>query len=96
MTFSKTSDRTDTPRVVAPPPVIFLGALALGLMLHALRPFPLFGPSVAVRVLGGCLILGGLALSGTVMRHFSRAGTPVVPWQETRPARGDGPLSLQS
>jgi protein-S-isoprenylcysteine O-methyltransferase Ste14 len=84
MTLSKTSDRSDTPHVVAPPPVIFLGALALGLVLHALRPFPLVAPNLSARVLGGCLILGGLALSGAVMRHFGRAGTPVVPWQETR------------
>jgi protein-S-isoprenylcysteine O-methyltransferase Ste14 len=91
MTISRTSDRSDTPHVVAPPPVIFLAALVLGLVLHASQPLPVFTPSLAARVVGGCLILGGLALSGAVMRHFGCARTPVVPWQETRRLVVTGP-----
>jgi hypothetical protein len=45
MTISRTSDRSDTPHVVAPPPVIFLAALVLGLVLHASQPLPVFTPA---------------------------------------------------
>jgi protein-S-isoprenylcysteine O-methyltransferase Ste14 len=40
---------------------------------------------------GGCLIAGGLVLSGAVVRHFRRAGTPVTPWRETRHLVLSGP-----
>jgi protein-S-isoprenylcysteine O-methyltransferase Ste14 len=91
MTHSRTSDAPDTPHVLAPPPVIFLGALALGLVLQVLRPLPLLTHSLGSRIVGGFLILVGLALSGAVMHHFGRAGTPVVPWRETRRLVVSGP-----
>jgi len=91
MASLKTSDCPDTPQVLAPPPVIFLGALALGFVLQTLWPLPLFTHSRVARVVGGCLMLGGLVLSGAVMFHFGRAGTPVIPWQETRRLVVSGP-----
>jgi protein-S-isoprenylcysteine O-methyltransferase Ste14 len=86
-----TADAPDTPRVVAPPPVIFLGALVLGLILQQVWPLSLLAGSLAARVAGGCLMLGGLALSGAVMHHFGKAGTPVIPWKETRRLVVSGP-----
>ena len=81
----------DTPRVLAPPPVIFVGALGVGLILQYLRPLPLLAGSLAARILGGCLILGGLALSGAVVYHFRRAETPVTPLGVTRRLVLSGP-----
>jgi protein-S-isoprenylcysteine O-methyltransferase Ste14 len=81
----------DTPHVLAPPPFIFLGALALGLVLQLLRPLQLFPDSPAARIIGCCLIVGGLILSGAVVRHFRRAGTPVTPWREPRRLVLSGP-----
>src|SRR5262245_8173209 len=77
--------------LLAPPPVIFLGALALGLFLQVLLPLSLFGHSLAARIVGGCIMLGGLALSGAVMYYFARAGTPVITWRETRRLVVSGP-----
>jgi protein-S-isoprenylcysteine O-methyltransferase Ste14 len=91
MSTSQTSDRPDTPQVVAPPPLIFFGALALGFLLQALWPLPLFTQSLVARVVGGGMILGGLALSAAVVYHFGRAGTPVIPWRETRRLVMSGP-----
>ena len=79
------------PPVLAPPPFIFLGALAAGLGLQARRPLPLFPHRPAARMLGGCLVLGGLALSGAVVHHFKRADTPVSPLRETRQLVRSGP-----
>ena len=42
---------SDSPHVVVFPPALFGGALALGLVIHWLRPVPLLPPLVA-RVLG--------------------------------------------
>jgi len=83
--------RPDTAHVLAPPPVIFLGALLLGALLQAVRPLHLLPGSLAARIAAGCLILAGAALSGAVMYHFGRAGTPVTPWSETRRLVVSGP-----
>jgi protein-S-isoprenylcysteine O-methyltransferase Ste14 len=88
---SRISDRPDIPHVFAPPPVIFAGALIAGLALQAVSPLPLLVSKLVARVVGGCMILVGLALSGAVMHHFSRVGTPVIPWQETRRLVVSGP-----
>ena len=85
------SNRADSPHVLAPPPVIFLAALASGLMLQSLRPLELFPHSLTARIAGGCLILGGVALSAAVVHHFARAGTPVTPWRATRRLVVSGP-----
>lgn len=63
----------------------------MGLILQYLRPLPLLAGSLAARILGGCLILGGLALSGAVVYHFRRAETPVTPLGVTRRLVLSGP-----
>jgi protein-S-isoprenylcysteine O-methyltransferase Ste14 len=65
--------------------------LAVGLILQALRPLPLFPHSLAARLLGGCLVVGGLILSGMVVHHFRRAETPVSPLREARRLVLSGP-----
>jgi protein-S-isoprenylcysteine O-methyltransferase Ste14 len=79
-------DSQATPGLVARPPVLFLGALLLGLVWDRLLPlpFPVPGPGPAHWILGGALILVGLSLATTGIRNFSRAGTPV---QSTEPTR---------
>jgi protein-S-isoprenylcysteine O-methyltransferase Ste14 len=88
---SKPVPRSDTAHVLAPPPVIFVGALALGAVLQAVRPAHLFPNSRTARLAGGCLIAAGVALSAAVMYHFGRADTPVTPWSETRRLVVSGP-----
>ncbi len=87
-------DRPDAPHVVAPPPLIFLGALALGLGLQRVRPLPLPVGGVAAQVVGGGLVAAGLALSGAVVYQFRRAGTPVTPWREARRLVESGPYRV--
>ena len=52
-----TDNERDTPGVVAPPPLIYLGPLVLGLLLNGRFPVP-FLPRGLARVLG-CPLLGG-------------------------------------
>jgi protein-S-isoprenylcysteine O-methyltransferase Ste14 len=79
------------PCVLAPRPFIFLGALALGLVLQMLRPLALFPHSLVAPLVGAGLVFVGLALSAAVVLHFRRAETPVTPLQETRRLVRSGP-----
>lgn len=75
-----------TPGVIARPPLLFLGALLIGHALDHLlgAPFPIPGVDLAYWVIGGSLILIGLALAAAGIRNFSRAGTPVRTIAPTR------------
>jgi protein-S-isoprenylcysteine O-methyltransferase Ste14 len=68
-----------TPGVIVRPPLIFLGALLLGHGLDHLlgAPFPVPGGEWVPRIIGGALIVAGLALGVAGIRNFVRAGTPV-------------------
>jgi len=66
----------DTAGVLAPPPVIYAGALLAGLGLDALLPSPRLPGEVAWPV-GVALLVGGALLAGSFLRAFRRARTPV-------------------
>ena len=70
---------TGTAGVIARPPLLFLAALLLGFVLDRLLrlPFPVAGIDLVHWIIGGSLILIGLALAAAGIRNFSRAGTPV-------------------
>jgi protein-S-isoprenylcysteine O-methyltransferase Ste14 len=74
----------DSPGVIAPPPLIALATLLLGLGLDWLFPsFILRGLLVLwTRVTAGAvLIAAGLTIAITAVRAFRRAGTNVEPWK---------------
>lgn len=70
---------TGTAGVIARPPLLFLAALLIGLILDRLLllPFPAPGGDLVHRITGGSLILIGLALFLAGVRSFLRAGTPI-------------------
>ena len=76
----------ETAGVIARPPFLFLGALALGLVWDRLLPlpFPIPGSDLVHWIIGGSLILIGLALAAAGIRNFSQAGTPVRSIKPTR------------
>nr|MBP7149852.1 isoprenylcysteine carboxylmethyltransferase family protein [Acidobacteriota bacterium] len=76
---------------LAPPPLLFAGALALGAGLHALWPRPLARSRAVRRVAGSLLAAVGLGLSAAVVVHFRRAGTPVDPRRTPRRLVVSGP-----
>jgi protein-S-isoprenylcysteine O-methyltransferase Ste14 len=67
-------NRGDTAGVIAPPPLIFLGALVIGLVLSALVPVPIL-PRGLGYVLGAALIVTAASLSVWGVRVMRRAGT---------------------
>ena len=77
---------TGTAGVIARPPLLFLGALLLGLGADRLLPlvFAVPGSDLILWTVGGCLILIGVALAAAGIRNFSRGATPVPTNQPTR------------
>jgi protein-S-isoprenylcysteine O-methyltransferase Ste14 len=74
----------DTAGVIAPPPLIALATLLLGLALD--RLFPAYWLSVLLSrheriVIGVLLMAAGAALAFAGARAFRRIGTAVMPWK---------------
>jgi protein-S-isoprenylcysteine O-methyltransferase Ste14 len=83
----------DHPGIVAPPPLIYLAGLLLGLALGvAVRPPAL--PGVVAWPLGVVMAVAGLALAFAFVREFSRARTPVDPWSSTTAIVTSGPYRI--
>jgi protein-S-isoprenylcysteine O-methyltransferase Ste14 len=86
-------DRSDTPGVIAPPPLIALATVAVGLLLdwlwpaHALRDH--FGLPARL-IVGGALIGAGAALAIAAERTFHRIGTNAPPWKPALRLATDG------
>lgn len=80
---------TDTAGVIARPPVLFLGALLLGFIADHLAPLPFTIARTGTlhwisAIIGGGIVLAGIAALTAGIRNFSSAATPV---QGTKPTR---------
>jgi protein-S-isoprenylcysteine O-methyltransferase Ste14 len=77
-------DADDIPGVIAPPPLIGLAAILLGLAadwlfpVYVLKTLLTFDLRVAV---GIAVVAGGVALALTAVRKFKQVGTNVKPWK---------------
>ena len=81
----------DNPGVIARPPLIYLGALALGLGLHTAFRVPVMPVTIA-RTLGVLLIACAVSIAVFAFRAMARAGTS---FRTERPATAivtDGPF----
>ena len=88
--MSDAPENADNPGVIAPPPLIYAGALAIGLLAN--RRYRLaFLPRGLSRVLGWPLIFGGLMIGTLGFREMKRAGTNVDPREPTTTIVTDGP-----
>ena len=87
------SPAPDTAGVRVPPPLVYLGGLAVGFALEALLPGSSV-PAVVQWVLGGALLVAGLALLASFNTLFNRRGTAVEPWKPTTAIVTDGPYRL--
>lgn len=83
----------DTPGVIAPPPLIYLGTLGIGFGLDALIGDTTL-PSTVARPVGAALILAGAGLMGTFVQAFDRARTPIDPYKPSEAIVTDGPYRL--
>jgi protein-S-isoprenylcysteine O-methyltransferase Ste14 len=76
----------DIPGVIAPPPLIALATLLLGLALDWLFPAFVLSGVLWFRtrlIIGAILIAAGIAMATVAFRSFVQAGTNVEPWKPT-------------
>src|SRR5437016_1545761 len=74
----------DTAGVIAPPPLIALATVLIGLVMDWEVPFFVLGAyfSWPVRLtIGGALIAAGVVLAMAAERRFRSVGTNVPPWK---------------
>jgi protein-S-isoprenylcysteine O-methyltransferase Ste14 len=83
--------RQDTPGVIAPPPLIYLTALVIGLGLGYLAPTPFLPRSLAYGI-GAVLILIGAWIIISARRMMLRAGTAIRPTIPTTALVTTGPF----
>jgi len=93
---------TETPGVIAPPPLIYIGFLLIGWAIfrfanpevlgEAARWLKLgFGMETQTRrIISLPLIIGGLLLDGAAAGYFRRLGTAVEPWKPSTVLATDG------
>ena len=85
------SDDQDKAGIVAPPPLIYLGALVFGLLLNRRLPAT-FLPSGITRTLGWSLLSSGVLLLGWFEWALRHAGTPASPYKPVSHVVTEGPF----
>jgi protein-S-isoprenylcysteine O-methyltransferase Ste14 len=83
----------DSAGVLAPPPLIYLGALGIGFGLDAAIGTGSLSSTIAV-LAGGVLIIAGTGLLGSFVEAFGRARTPIDPYAPSEAIVTDGPYRL--
>jgi protein-S-isoprenylcysteine O-methyltransferase Ste14 len=80
----------DNPGVIAPPPLIYAGALAAGLLANRRFRLP-FLPRRLARPLGSLLVACGFVVGLLGVREMHRAGTNVDPYEPATAVVTGGP-----
>jgi protein-S-isoprenylcysteine O-methyltransferase Ste14 len=82
----------DSAGIVAPPPVLYLGALAGGFFLHAIVPEPILGSGLGLRVLGLIVLCASAALALWSFVTMRRIGTSADPRAASTTLATHGPF----
>ncbi len=85
----------DSPHVVAPPPLIYVAALGVGLLVNWAAPRPLLSSGLRywpLAALGVTLVALGVGIAGWGRTLMARAGTSVNPFQPTTALVTAGPF----
>jgi protein-S-isoprenylcysteine O-methyltransferase Ste14 len=92
-THNGTAFPRDTAGVIAPPPLIYLGALGIGFGLDTVIGTGSL-PSTVAKPVGAASIIAGAGLMGSFVRAFAQARTPADPYTPSEAIVTDGPYRL--
>jgi protein-S-isoprenylcysteine O-methyltransferase Ste14 len=84
-------DDSDTVQLGVIPPVLYLGGLGLGLLVHWRRPLP-FLPKAVARVIGGLLLAVGYVTADSAILALWRARTDILTRRPTTKLISTGPF----
>jgi protein-S-isoprenylcysteine O-methyltransferase Ste14 len=89
------NDVTARPNTLPWPPIIFVSAIVIGVLLNVLLPLPWVGRPLSgiLFALGWLMIAAFLALNVAAIRAMRRAGTTVRPDRATDHLVTDGPFA---
>jgi protein-S-isoprenylcysteine O-methyltransferase Ste14 len=87
----RVTDERDNTGVIAPPPLIYLGPLILGLLVNRKLPVP-FLPRGTTRAVGWPLLVGGVSLMSWFFFTMRRADTPIDPREPVSNLATGGPF----
>ncbi len=88
--MEEATSTSDSPRIIAPPPLIYVGGLTIGIILHWLKPLP-FVPGNLALPLEAIFIAVSVVLFVTALRTFAKAKTNVDPRKPTTRIVSTGP-----
>jgi protein-S-isoprenylcysteine O-methyltransferase Ste14 len=91
--MAKQNELPDNPGVIAPPPLIYAGPLAVGLLLNLKFPMR-FLPRKAAAILGVTLIGASVGLVSQGFQRMRRAGTNVNPTEPATVLVMEGPFKF--
>jgi protein-S-isoprenylcysteine O-methyltransferase Ste14 len=80
-------------RAAVPPPLVFLGALVIGVVLNIVRPLPIFGDGQVGDILGLLAAISSAALAFWAFRTMVRAGEQPDPGVPTHTIVREGPFA---
>ncbi len=81
----------DNPGVIAPPPLIYAGTLAIGLLLSSAFPVKFLPRPIALSLGIPCIALAGL-LTRSAFQEMRRANTNIDPRQPAKALVTEGPF----
>lgn len=79
-------------RIIAPPPIMYIGALLLGFAIHAVSPVGIFPTTHAHKILGGFLFVLSGAFARWAFLTMRRLGTTANPKKPSEALATGGPF----
>jgi protein-S-isoprenylcysteine O-methyltransferase Ste14 len=86
------SDRSDTPPIIAPPPILLFACILVAWALNTFFPLELSIPFAARVIIGNTLLVVSIAFAIPALLVMHRANTPAEPWKPTVRIVASGPF----
>jgi protein-S-isoprenylcysteine O-methyltransferase Ste14 len=87
-----TEVRADSPGIIAPPPVLYIGAFLASLAIHLVSPLSIFHATLVNRVLGAVLLIVSAVLARWAFVALRHAGTSANPYRPSAALTIAGPF----